>query len=179
MMWLKKPEAPAQFRAATTEEAPTAAKKAARRGRAVQTPVLNICQNLFVKRCSHNSSVMHGCELHTPSLPMPSANAATMHAHWERWSGMTLSGSGTVLDKSKVIQAEIEGSAKWPCLVWVKDNLMVNDCIIGIETRYREALRNAPGAPAVYQELTEMWLNCTNHSACLPLRSLIDGDKND
>ena len=178
-MWVARPTDPLARADKTLSDT---AKALAKKGNVMHTPVLNIVQNLFVRRLrralgddNSHASIMRGAEVMTPAQPMPQQNAATLQHHWHQWSAVTLSGSGHKVDPSRALDSQLQ-SADVVTLVWTYDNLHTNKCVSGIEHRRLMALRSMSDDSSACHKLTWMAIACVSHSGVLPLRHIIDSE---
>ena len=142
--------------------------------------VLTQCENLFVirdcgdsssgdaKRIDHQSCVVSGSPIESPSQVLPVPNATTVYDRWLRWTALNSEGSGRSVDKLRELQTALD-AVPWKTVVLSKDNLLLNMCMVCWQERN---IINAPEESPV-GEMTLIDFRCACHSAVLTTKPLI------
>ena len=144
-------------------------------GSNMHKPCCNVVETLFVRRrekvvrggVEQNVSTLRCARIKSPCQPLPSkANAAAVGDRVFAWSVLTARGSGSKVDPEKKINfttVPLTGT------LYTKDNLLLNDCIIGMEEKLLQARQGDPWADARFIGSFE----CMGHSAVLGAKSAI------
>ena len=147
--------------------------KGSRRGeRNVHMPVLSSVAHLIAcKRCGRpdREPILSGMEMHTPCVPLPATNWATIRSRWVPWAPWTAAGVGRFIEFPPGDERSIGALASaLPLIVevLVKDAASQNVCIVADEQmRLAELNARDPHRPRLlYEE------NCLAHQACLATR---------
>ena len=144
-MWVRRP---AEQRL-PNEPGQSVAESLQLRGKNVHMPVLSIVESMYARRVANDSEVgdqgvLRSVEIHSPSQPLAKANTGTVRYHWQLWSAMTAIGSGLRIDPERRIQAALDTTCAWKTILVGRDNLIVNDCILGLE---KNICMPSPAAP--------------------------------
>ena len=142
----------------------------------VHKPCCNTVETILVRRrgkvtrddnVEETRSVLRCATVKSPCQPLPAtANAAAVADRLFSWSALTARGSGDRLDPEHRI--DLSGVPAVGIL-YTKDNLGLNDCIIGMEEQYLAARRADPWADKRLIGSFE----CLAHSACLGAKSAV------
>ena len=147
----------------------------AKRGSNVHVPVLNSSEHVFSQATCHLGgepvSVTKAAYVHTPAQPLPEANTATMRQRWSQWSCLTSQGVGARVG-SESLEAAMRTTAAWKSIYLTRDNLVTNDCLVGLE--YRRLAAAAAGAEEDAQTTLES-IPCISHSAVLTFKPILQG----
>ena len=150
--------------------------KLSRRGKNVSVPVLNLCESLFVcAKIPGGSScecLLRGAEVHSPAQVLPRPNTATIRHRWASWSVLSARGCGSKVTASSQL-GDVISCSPWRHIVMVKDNLVVNDCIVALEERSLAVLNSQALEDTCI--ITLLPISCCAHSAVLALKPLYAG----
>ena len=81
-------------------------------------------------------------------------------------------GSGSRVDPRDHFDWAFRTHAQWPTFAYIMDNLGVNDCVLALERKLLKAMQ-ACDPTSVFNEVTAAYINCTGHTAVLPLQNLL------
>lgn len=144
-----------------------------KRGRNVHIAVLNLQETVFVGRtfggdggqAAAPAFVTRAAPVQSPAQPLPVANIATVHDRWKRWTFLSSSGSAHQMTGNAL--AAVSPSV-WKTVVLVKDNLVLNDGLVGLE---EETLRLNGGRHfEATSGMTVLALSCAAHSVVLSMK---------
>ena len=122
-------------------------------------PVLNFVEQVFVMRPSQRERVLEATDVCAPCQFLPAPNTATIRDGWMSWSALTAAGPGRHMrGKDEQLQACLN-DIDWKSVMMVRDNLLLNDCVIALEERRLEASGN--------DQATIVGIECASHSAVL------------
>ena len=176
-MWVKDPASAMQRKLGTrVEGARVKSGKLWKRGKTIKLPVMNLVESIFARR-NHSDgpsahSVLRGCEVHSGSAVLCRANTSTIRQHWNDWSMIGTSGSGRRIDPEGSMSEALNASSAWITYVATKDNLALNQCIMGME----EDNINCKMQSNLEDETvvdTHLHLNCAGHSIVLSTQPCI------
>ena len=128
-------------------------------------------RSIFFTRRNHvlenqqPESVLRAAVVHSPSQVLPETNTGTIANRRERWLAAGVKGAGCKVDSESNLSAGA-GTAAWHTVVVTKDNLALNDCIIGLDERVIKT-RLESGLDNQYSVTTLLSLNCCGHSVVL------------
>jgi hypothetical protein len=150
--------------------------KAQKRSGNVHLPVLNLVEHFFIRR-DHGSGQMTtvGTEIHSPCQVLSSANTATVRNHWADWSALTARGCGVKLAAGQDALTEAIDAAPWRLSIVTKDNLNLNDALIGLEERRLAAEMTVnPSLVPDCNDMSLLSIECICHSAVLCQRPYME-----
>lgn len=138
-------------------------------------PVLNSSETVFSVRRSiapssdPSCSVCLGAEVASPAQVLPVANWSTVADRWNAWSAVTSTGIGSRLAFGNLpLLTDARDALQWPTLLFTRDNLGVNDCIVASEEQKLDAAVAAGVDVAI--ETTLLSTGCCTHSAVLGMK---------
>jgi hypothetical protein len=173
-MWISMPQDQAQqiVNPGDNSDAAKALLRRRRRGKMVRSPVLNLCEKIFLRVDGHGRRRVQASSPHSPAQVLPAANYSTVLDRWRNWS--VSNGSATAgrnVDPLGAINPS--PSESWGCIAMVKDGLMVNNnmaCRIEQEIGRRKELAE-PAASASVPGVFHM--NCAAHSVVLCMKPIV------
>ena len=171
-MWMKDPCSKAERESGERcEGRKVAGGQLWRRGKNICLPVYNSTEAVFTRRNhvlenQQPESVLRAAVVHSPSQVLPEANTGTIANRRERWLAAGVKGAGCKVDSESNLSAAGAGTAAWHTVVVTKDNLALNDCVIGLDERVIKT-RLESGLDNQYSVTTLLSLNCCGHSVVL------------
>ncbi len=147
-----------------------------RRGANVCLPVYNATEAIITRRSHGTQQILRSAIIHSPSQVLPEANTGTIANRRRRWQAAGIMGAGSRFDSQSVVRADTESSS-WHTIVATKDNLALNDCVIGLDESVLKAFLDS-GAASNFDTPTILSLSCAGHSAVLSTKevsSRLDG----
>ena len=148
-----------------------------KRGSTIHLPVTNCTETLIARRSSSGgcdgSSSLRACEVHSGSTVLPKGNTATIRNAWKSWTAASVSGSGFRIDPDNVVSDAISKSEAWASYSVTKDNLMLNQLIMGLEEKCISDQLDS-GLQDENTVDTFLHINCCGHSAVLCTKPALD-----
>ena len=139
----------------------------------VHLPVLNLSEVVFARCSSESDSKLVAAEIVSPAQCLPEANTGTIRQRWSQWSLLSSRGVGQkILAAPETRLNEVVASIPWKTVVMVRDNLVVNDCILCLEEEVLSAARSYNIDNDV--ETTILSMPCCAHSAVLCMKPLLE-----
>ena len=173
-MWVKDPAPAADRQNHTRSEGTKINGELWRRGKTIHLPVMNLDETLFARRYSDETSILHSCSVHSGSTVLCKANTATVRQAWLDWTALSPSGSsGSRIDPHDSISISLSQSEAWKTCCVTKDNLGLNQCIMGLNEMDIQAKLDS-GLQDEETSVTQLHLNCSCHSAVLCTKPMID-----
>ena len=109
-------------------------------------------------------SWLSGLELHSPSQVLVKANTSTLRNRWHRWSALNPVGVGSRIDPEQEVAHTLDSCPpQWTTYAVCKDNLGVNDCVIGMDEKVIVDRLDA-GFEDESTSPTYLPLSCVSHS---------------
>ena len=133
-MWITKPKALGSSAIEGINAELGLPRQSLKKGRNCHVPVLNVCEEVLVSTRSPGCGglVPKLAPVFCPAQPLPRANYATAHDRIARWSAWSSERCGRRIDADGALEREFE-SVRWKSVVFQMDNLVVNDCVVGLQ----------------------------------------------
>ena len=187
-MWLKDPGDDVMFHANDSPANVETKRALRRRGGNVFLPVLNNVEALYLQcsrqvadpasdledddaRSALEATTYEATEIHTPARVLPTANATTVRCRLNDWAMNGACGSGKKIDPDKTVERSLD-EVSWKTVMYTRDNLALNDCIIHLEEA--AILANRSHGVVGSAEFSQLSLPCCSHSCVLPMKQLMD-----
>jgi hypothetical protein len=146
-------------------------KARSKRGKNVHLPVLNSVETVHIRRRFGEDEVLASAAVITPAQVLPKSNTATIRERWGQWAALSARDPGDHLCGGEALRLARK-SVPWITLVYSRDNLIVNDCHVGLDARYTAALDAAGDDQA--RETAILDVRCVGHSSVLAMRPMIE-----
>ena len=179
-MWVQRPSIPLHVDGAPVSTFETQlVRKLAMKGNNVHLPVLNVCETAFTRSAplgdANSLGQLAAAKIITPAQVLPHANAATIRDRWAQWSALTARGVGKCLMGSVEGIQEAVSSTPWKQIFFVRDNLVVNDCILCLEEESAaSAARWMSAANRDTEQTCILSMSCLAHSAVLGMKPIME-----
>jgi hypothetical protein len=158
------------------EGARTTDGKLWKRGKNISLATYNSTETLFTRRChvvgESEHEMLRAAVIHSPAQILPAANTATIADRRDRWLAMGVSGPGSKFNPGG-LTAACAVSRSWHSIISCKDNLHLNDCIMGMDERILKD-RLAAGTDDYDTVMTLLSLSCCAHSVVLSTKLVTD-----
>ena len=178
-MWVKDPASKADRESGVRSEGIRVGpeRKLWIRGKKICLPFCNLAEEVFASRpCAgqHSAtSVMVGCDVHSPSQALVKANAVTIIDRMKRWHVISPFGPGDNADPEGHVSAALAASDLWQTSVITRDNIGLNDNIIGY-FQNQLTLKLDSGTEDYMTSATILSICCFGHSCCLTTKLVAD-----
>lgn len=149
-------------------------------GKNSHMPVLNLCETVFVRKpfpvppgqphTPSSGSGLVASDVFSPAQVLSAPTATTIRARWAQWSALTSRGAGKKVCAGTALGGVLE-AIPWKTTIVVRDNLIVNDCIVCLE---EETLAAAEAEWQSHCGHAFLSVACCSHSAVLAMRPMME-----
>ena len=177
-MWMKDPCTKAErLSNARCEGLKVADGKLWRRGKNICLPVYNATESILSRRVpvvqpdseQQLDHVLRAAVVHSPAQVLPEANTGTIANRRRRWLAAGVQGAGSKVDLESCLSSV--SSSAWHTVVATKDNLALNDCVLGLDEQViRDRMRS--GLDDNSTSVTLLTVSCSGHSAVLSTKEV-------
>ena len=100
------------------------------------SPVYNSTEAVITRRVhavadSEPQHIVRAAIIHSPSQVLPEASTGTIANRRDRWLAAGVKGAGCKFDSESKLSFGV--AAGWHTVIATKDNLALNDCVIGLD----------------------------------------------
>ena len=145
-----------------------------KRGRNICLPVYNSTEAIITRRQlqldNTSEQILRSAIIQSPSQVLPAANTGTIANRRRRWLAAGISGAGSYIDSQSAVSS-VDYASSWHTIVSTKDNLALNDCVIGLDEAALK-VRMDSGFADNFSTPTILSLNCAGHSAVLSTKEV-------
>ena len=114
------------------------------RGPNVHLPVCAATESVLFRHNRGISQVVSGAEVYSAPSALPQANTSTIRHRWKKRVAFGIGGSGWAVDPDRVLNDAVEAESGLSLNYTVsKDNLGLNNCIMGFDERILQELLDA------------------------------------